>query len=366
MNIIYLLDEDISTESGVVKKIKSQISEWERYNIKIKVVSLKSNSLTSAINEGKVIDKYRGDISFLNKFIKHYKSIRKLDEYLETIENIDLIYTRFIRYSPNLISTLKKHSPYIIELNTNDIEEFKLGGKLSYYLNFLTRNFFFNSANGFISVSNELANHKNFTKFRKPTIVIGNGYNFRNAIINTQKFIKVKKFVFIGSPNQPWHGIDKIIVLARLLKEYEFHIIGYDHKTLSKQFALSENIITYGYLSQEESDKIISNCHIGISTLALHRKNMIEASPLKSRHYLANGLPIILAYEDTDLKENEYILNIGNYENNVIDSVDKILHFIEKINLLDPMKIIQESKKILSYENKEIDRINYFKSIIND
>jgi hypothetical protein len=40
-------------------------------------------------------------------------------------------------------------------------------------------------------------------------------------------------------------------------------------------------------------------CSICIGTLALYRKNLEEASPLKVREYIASGYPVIIGYEDT-------------------------------------------------------------------
>jgi hypothetical protein len=55
---------------------------------------------------------------------------------------------------------------------------------------------------------------------------------------------------------------------------------------------------------------------------------MHEASPLKSRNYLALGLPIIQAYEDTDLSEADgCVLQLPNHEDSVARNVSRIREF---------------------------------------
>lgn len=50
------------------------------------------------------------------------------------------------------------------------------------------------------------------------------------------------------------------------------------------------------------------NCQVCIGTLALHRKNMTEASPLKTREYLAHGFPVIIGYKDTAFYNQNQIM----------------------------------------------------------
>ena len=271
-----------------------------------------------------------------------------------------------MKYYPGIVGALKNISSYLVEINSNDIEESKKNNKLVHVYNKFTRGILLHNSSAFVSVSNELINDNIFKKYEKPSIVIANGYNFNNTQNHKKKFNKKIKFVFIGTPNQDWNGIDKVIAMASILNDSEFHVIGtkIEELELLYDIKLSKNIYTYGYLSQEESMNIILKCDIGISTLALHRKNMNEASPLKSRQYLSLGLPIITAYIDTDFKsEQNFILNIGNYEDNVANSIDEIKKLMDKISLLIPNEIINESKKYLDYKEKEKKRINFLSLI---
>jgi glycosyltransferase involved in cell wall biosynthesis len=58
------------------------------------------------------------------------------------------------------------------------------------------------------------------------------------------------------------------------------------------------------YLRDDALDAQFDRCHIAIGTMALFRKNMKEASALKTREYMARGIPFVIGYDDTDLMDD--------------------------------------------------------------
>jgi len=364
MHIVYILSEDISKVSGVVKKIETQTKYWTSAGHKVDIVSLKSDTLTSIIKNGVILSEYIKEKNLKKKIQRRLTISKKLDRYLFS-KKPDVIYLRYMIGMPDIVKVLKKYAPFFVEINSNDVEESKIYKKSLYLLNILTRNYLLKNASALISVSNELMNNKIFSKFHKKFIVIGNGYDFGTIRKKKLFFNNKPKLIFIGSPYQIWHGVDKILILASKLKDYEFNIVGISHLELQSYGEVPDNIILHGYCDSVYLDKLIPQCDIGISTLALHRKNMCEASPLKSREYLAYGLPIILGYKDTDLQENlKFVLNIGNYENNVFDNIKNIEIFIRSCIHMSPAEIIDNSKKYLDYEEKEKLRLNFLEQML--
>jgi hypothetical protein len=166
--------------------------------------------------------------------------------------------------------------------------------------------------------------------------------------------------VFIGTPNQPWHGFDKIEQMIKHFKDYQFNIIGTDGKN-------SENVTYFGYLGEKEAAEVIRKCDIGIGTLALYRKKMDEASPLKTRQYLACGLSLIYAYRDTDLPESvPFALKLSNNEKNI--DIKKIETFI--VEVWHKTSIREEARRfaetVLNYDKKEKKRLLFFKRILGE
>jgi hypothetical protein len=161
--------------------------------------------------------------------------------------------------------------------------------------------------------------------------------------------------VFVGTDAKPWHGIDKVAVLAEALPELDFVVIG-------AAIERRPNVRSYARLPQAEADALMRGCTAGIASLALHRKQMDEASPLKSRNYLALGLPIIQAYEDTDLSAGERcVLGIPNREDNVRTHAAEIREFVLRA-FTDPSlsrEALELSRGKLSLTSKEHQRLAF-------
>ena len=89
---------------------------------------------------------------------------------------------------------------------------------------------------------------------------------------NGNRYTRSKlNIIFVGSPDQPWHGLDKILRLAELFPQYIFHIVV---KNFSCELA---NIVTYpDGLYGDELNDLYLQCDIGIGSLSLHHKNMNE------------------------------------------------------------------------------------------
>ena len=231
MRIAYVVDEDLSTKTGVILKMEAKINAWKKLGHEVKVFSLRSKSLEPVISDSVIISKFEIQNSIFEKTLKHYKSFQILDRHLSAYKP-DIIYMRYMRYFPNAVKVFKKNAPYIIEINSNDVSELKVGRKSAYLYNQLTRNFLFGGAAGFISFSRELLKNENFSKFNKPSIAIGNGYDFESVDFNKKSFNENITFVFIGTPGQTWHGVEKVLYLSTKLKDHIFHIIGTSNNAL--------------------------------------------------------------------------------------------------------------------------------------
>jgi hypothetical protein len=102
----------------------------------------------------------------------------------------------------------------------------------------------------------------------------------------------------------------------------------------------------------------------GIGPLALHRKGMSEATPLKVRDYLMHGLPVLIAHDDTDFPGAPpwYVLQIPNTESTVEDSLASIETWVSAIGgRRVPRADVLER---IGIEAKEQARIAFFEEIV--
>ena len=105
-------------------------------------------------------------------------------------------------------------------------------------------------------------------------------------------------------------------------------------------------------------------CDFGIGPLALHRKGMSEATPLKVRDYLMHGLPILIAHDDTDFPGERpwYVLQIPNSEGTIDESLAAIEAWIAAVagRRVPRAEVLEH----IGIEAKEQARIAFFEDVV--
>lgn len=349
--IAYLIHHDISKNDGVTKKIKGQVELWRKLGVEVECFC--------------VLPKFGDSILHCNQYeAKQYLKQRlRLNTKLinDIIEfNPDIIYFRYDTWSRNY-SFLSKKFKIVCELNTLDVDEFYLlflhDKSLKSFLRFITyrylRHFVLKGTSGIIAVTNEIKNHKSNDRYTNKRITVPNAINLNEyPVIKTQSQSTDRAgLFFIGTPNQPWQGIDIIEDMAAHMPEYDFHIVGVTEKSHS-------NVFYHGYLQQSEYLQVLRACQICIGTLALFRKNMEEACPLKVREYLAYGFPIILGYEDTafdDDKNYPWLLRVDKE----INYADLSSYINANIDVVVPRSDLDS----ITVEFNESKRIEFIKTL---
>lgn len=325
MKIAYLVEWDAFHDSGVARKINAQIKGWGSLgnDVRLIVVSPSPEGNFAHVFDG-------GDTTVLmhavggglGKIAKAW-ALRRAKALIEEF-GPDVIYYRQSSWTPGIVGLLKKAKTLIVEVNSDDAAEIAHYGWLRARYHLLTRSWLIDAASGFLCVSREIASL--YSVFRKPVAVIGNGFDLSSVRPREPLSGLPIRAVFVGTDGQSWHGVDKIVALARSLKQIEFHIVGVKVEGSD----LPSNMILHGRMDWAELNVLYREMDFGFGTLALHRKNMNEACPLKSREYVAYGLPVVGAYVDTDLSGEEFFLQIENSEYGVLDAKDEILAFAEK------------------------------------
>ena len=124
---------------------------------------------------------------------------------------------------------------------------------------------------------------------------------------------------------------------------------------------LQEQVEFTGIKEGTELDKVFENAHVGISSLGLYRKNLTEASDLKTREYLSRGFMVIAAGNDIDFPyENPIRIEVSN--DNGIEDLKRVLSSFKDRKLPDPQLARAYAKENLSFEGKllkVLSRINY-------
>jgi hypothetical protein len=202
--------------------------------------------------------------------------------------------------------------------------------------------------------------------FGIPTIKIMNGVNCTNIpvqipMVNDQNIhlIAVAQFA-------RWHGYERLIKGLNNYYKKKQHQMVYIHfvgdglelqhyKHLVQQYDLSLYIFFYGLLYGEELANIFNKANLGICSLGGHRKGVYLSSDLKSREYLARGIPVATSCRIDILPPGfKYCLYIPEDESPV--DISKIIDFYQKL-LAEKKKseIISEIRKFAE-ENCDISK----------
>ncbi|MFT3892228.1 MAG: glycosyltransferase family 4 protein [Anaerolineales bacterium] len=359
MRIAYIsLHWPRTRNSGVGKKIQSQIDAWRSLGHEARLFM----HTTPYEPQSELIE---ADYFF-------YTASGGIRTELDRIHAMQRMITAVSAFQPDVIylrysiyvfpaHQLMKIAPVVEEINTNDLTQHEELGSLYSLYNWVTRGILFRRVHGLIAVSHELADCSAFVRYHKPTCVIANGVNLDSFEQLPAPSNKIPHIAFIGSPGYSWHGVDKLVSLAKLVPDVHLDIIGY--RKLPGFDSLPVNMTLHGYLPQDEYQRILASADAAFSSLALHRVQLEEASPLKSRECLAFGLPLIVAYKDTDLHDLEcnFLLKIPNKEDNIQTHAAMIREFAYKMR---GVRAARDQILRLDDANKEARRIAFFLEVL--
>lgn len=128
-------------------------------------------------------------------------------------------------------------------------------------------------------------------------------------------------------------------------------------KKLVKDLNLNEFIQFLGKKKKDELIEYYNRAHIGLGAFGGYKIGIGYASILKTKEYIANGLPIVTAIDEKILKGFKYYLKVTNSEE--IIKIEEIVEFYKKIYKKGLEKEIQD---YLLKNNKSY-KIQFFKML---
>jgi glycosyltransferase involved in cell wall biosynthesis len=355
MNIVYLAICHAPLNSGIGRKIQDQIEFWETKGHRVSLLILTNTKSKESWESSKVAEKIWVDTSIISRPLNRFSTIR----YARS-KNPDIVYVRdaFPFFFPKSINP-----KMVLEVNSIQQNEIESHSKFKRIIFALTSKRYYLSWHALVYVTPEIkkeleAGIPGLTE--RPSNVISNGINLERILELDISNSKKPNFAFLGTPGLTWNGIDSIIELARRNQDCEFHIIG---ESKSSEIEYTSNIHFYGYLPPEEYMKILKQCHVALGTMEVERKGMFQGCSLKTREYLALGLPVVIRYEDVDFlnEDTDFILRIP------IDSRSLAAYSAEILNFVETWSNKRVSRDLLAsidIRNKELKRIAFFQTVI--
>jgi len=162
---------------------------------------------------------------------------------------------------------------------------------------------------GLVCVTQEIAAEQ-ISRFGKhsrklPCFIYPNGTDLKASPCADQRSGEdCHRFLLVAAGLPSWHGVDLLVDQVQSSRHNVFlHFVGpFDPDSVG--VSRNDNrFVFHGEKDFNDIRQIAAGCDLGLSALALERKGMKDACPLKAREYLKLGLPVYGGYRDSGLPE---------------------------------------------------------------
>lgn len=336
-----------------------ELTSGQRKQLNFEYESSKKLSLdwtVKALHTGKIIDKrFEQKIPrFFNKLI-----LRNLYAWLYILKNqkkYDVVINRHMTFDPFILIFGWFIKNRFTVHHAKEIEELRLvrkglKGKVASFIEKVTGFISLKQIKGAICVTNDIEVYQN-QRANVKTFLYPNGIDLSLIKVMKDKRISSEiNIAFMCGTFSEWHGLD--LLIDSIAKNLEFietnnvkiHLIG---RVLQKELDfINKNklpVFLYGVIPSEEYIEVLEKCDIGLDSLALNRKKLLEAAALKVREYLSLGLPIYSAYKDAALTLDFKYYKIGEVD------VIKMVEFSKEMKQISRQDIRNLSENYISKE----------------
>jgi len=353
-------EQTMRSNSGVIKKILSQYEIFKKFfNMRMDI--FKKELKTGFINK----------ILIRTPFYPVHCHWKLTNDY----SNIDFMYIRMEtidRFFIKFLKQVRKQNQHIVIVSEIATYPYDKEFRTIKNLHVLIKNRY-NRKKLYKYVSRIITYSLDNTIFGIKTIKIINGIETASVPVvssikdnTTINLISVANIAF-------WHGLDRLILgIADYYKNngdrnIRLDIAGngdeYDNIiALVEKDNLSQHIFMHGFLNGEKLNMVFDNADIAISSLGDHRKGLSMISALKTREYLARGLPMIASSIIDVLPEKyKYCLYIPQDESHV--NIKDIIAFHDTIYSQNSKKEIV--REIRNFAVEYCDMKNTFKPVLD-
>lgn len=363
---LYVTEKDINDiGKGVTNKIESQLDVFREANI-----CFERYVLPLMDNRNRLYKIYRR-LPFVNTHKKWN---------IEDFKDVSYIYMRRLGtwdgYAVKFLKKVKKENhtcKIVYELPTYpyDGEIVKRWYNWSLFIKDL---YYRKHIHRFIDRIATLTDDKEI--FGIPTLKIGNGIDVDK--IRLRKVRETEEINAIAVANfEWWHGYDRFIEGLRLYytsnpsRTIYFHMVGHGSEFVRYQkmiadYGVGDYVILYDQQTGDALDDIYDKCNLGIASLGCYRKGMNETQELKSREYLAKGLPFVASVKISDIPDGDkdsIYLQVPN-DDSPID-INSVIKFYDRIymegadNVNNRLRQFAQDHFSMEAAMKEV--IDYFK-----
>lgn len=206
------------------------------------------------------------------------------------------------------------------------------------------------------------------------TVQIQNGIDLdavreRKASINSSTI----NLVFVALFSK-WHGADRLIEGLRHYyssggkRNIVAHFVGEGPAfkslvDLVSHYSLEPHVEFHGNCTRAQMDSIYDKCAFGIASLGLHRIGLESASTLKTREYLAKGLPFAFSGRIKEFEDDpvHFCLQLPSDESPV--NIEQLISFFD--SLYSECTEEEHIQQIRGYANKHVGMLQTMKPVFD-
>ena len=215
--------------------------------------------------------------------------------------------------------------------------------------------------------------------FGVPTINTGNGLDV--AEVRERRVLSENRDIHMiaAAVLRNWHGYDRLFngMAAYYAnggnRNIVFHLVGdgpclEEYRELVNKWNLEERVIFYGFLEKAQIDEVYDKCNLAVESLGWHRSKVSVGTSLKTREYVAKGLPILASTEMDIFPGGWEYAYYAPIDDSPIE-IDQVVTFFDGIyDGTDPNELAFKIRKI-AFERCDMKAmmkpvINYFLEVI--
>ena len=323
-SIVYLARWDLAGSRGVFNKINGVVSALSRLGHSSKAIIVEEAGVRGHLNVLLHLFSLRADLIIL-----------RATAYSMPLLVFGLLWQRFIKSTRIVVDV---PTPFVAVYD-------EVGGKPGgFILKSLKRLIIQLSFPWTLWVAHRVVQYAHESRrfsygLRKKTLLMANGIDCEKIPILQRAEIfdgKLVSFVCVANV-EFWHGFDRLLRGVRnyLSSPYKHvdvfvRIVGDGGdverlRSLTKELGLERYVSFEGELRGALLSDIYETANLGVSSLALHRKGLTMASDLKTRDYVARGLPVVYCSDDLDVDaDTDFFFRVSPGEDAVdVDAVVK-------------------------------------------
>lgn len=274
----------------------------------------------------------------------------------------NLICCRWLTPVPGLVGKLRRIAPVVFEIHSNDIEETAAGRPLYGLYTRAFRERELRGGSGACFVTRELAGLHAFRGIPGPRGSFGNGTTLTQRATPVPSEKQVIGMA-VGS-TQPWSGLDRFSHLAEALPEMRWVVVCPQPAFAHVSAAVGQSVVVRGTRSTDEYYDELRSWTVAIGTMALERKGLSSAVPLKVRDSVGLGVPTVLPYWDDDLGSvtDPLLANLAA-ENQASAPVSP--EFLRDFsNSANGQNLRMSTSAVVNIERIESRRVEFFRDIV--